>query len=122
MEIPDKNTQLFVYLVGSFELSAMQFMGKIKNPVTDKIERNLEQAQFSIDMLDMLKIKTKGNLQDYEEKLLDNILGQLKMNYVDESEKDKTDKTEEQSEKSDAADTNPSTEDQSTDESEITGV
>jgi hypothetical protein len=89
METPDKNTQLFVYLVGSFELSAMQFMGKIKNPITDKIERNLEQAQFSIDMLDMLKIKTKGNLQDYEEKLLENILGQLKMNYVDESEKEK---------------------------------
>jgi hypothetical protein len=96
MESADKNTQLFVYLVGSFELSAMQFMGKIKNPVTDKIEKNLEQAQFSIDMLDMLKIKTKGNLQNYEEKLLDNVLGQLKMNYVDEAEKDKQQTNKEQ--------------------------
>ena len=94
METADKNTQLFVYLAGSFELSAMQFLGKIKNPITDKIERNLEQAQFSIDMLDMLKIKTKGNLMDYEEKLLDNILGQLKMNFIDESEKDKKSDTE----------------------------
>ena len=106
METADKNTQLFVYLAGSFELSAMQFLGKIKNPITDKIERNLEQAQFSIDMLDMLKIKTKGNMMDYEEKLLDNILGQLKMNFIDESEKDKKSDTEKPASEPGTTDTN----------------
>ena len=85
----DKYTQLLLYLVGSFELAAMQSMGKIKNPLTDKLERDLEQAQFSIDVLDMLKQKTKGNLTTDETKFLDNVIGQLKLNYLDEVEKEK---------------------------------
>jgi hypothetical protein len=86
----DKNIQLFMYLVSSFELAAMQAMGKIKNPLTDMIERDLEQAQFSIDVLDMLKERTRENLSDYEMKFLDNTLGQLKLNFIDEKEKDKS--------------------------------
>ena len=89
MEAEDKNTQLFLYLIGSFEMSAMIAMGKIKNPVTDKAERDLTQAQFSIDILDMLKEKTKNSLSEYELKFLDNVLGQLKLNYIDESQKEK---------------------------------
>lgn len=83
----NKKTQLFMYLVSSFELAAMQAMGKLKNPITDKIERELSQAQFSIDVLDMLKEKTKGNLSEYEEKFIDNTLGQLKLNFVDEQQR-----------------------------------
>lgn len=84
----EKNSQLLLYLIGSFEMSAMQFMGKIKNPITDKIERSLEQAQFSIDMLDMLKEKTINNLSEYETKFLEQILSQLKLNYVEEQLKE----------------------------------
>ena len=87
MDSKEKNTQLFMYLVGSFEMSAMMAMGKIKNPMTDKTERNLTQAQFSIDIMDMLKEKTKGQLSEYEAKFLDNTLGQLKLNYIDEAKK-----------------------------------
>jgi len=90
----DKNTQFFMYLVSSFELAAMQAMGKIKNPITDKIERDLNQAQFSIDILDMLKDKTKGNLIDYETRFLENTIGQLKLNFVDEQQKESTQKEE----------------------------
>ena len=61
MESKEKNTQLFLYLVGSFEMSAMMAMGKIKNPMTDKTEKDMNQAQFSIDILDMMKEKTKDN-------------------------------------------------------------
>lgn len=89
---PEKNTQLLLYLVGSFELAAMQQMGKIKNPLLDKIEKNLDQAQFSIELLDMLKEKTKGNLSQYEIKYIENALAQLKLNYVDELEKEKKEK------------------------------
>ncbi|MCI0450629.1 MAG: DUF1844 domain-containing protein [Chlorobi bacterium] len=85
----DKNIQLFMYLIGSFEMSAMMAMGKIKNPMTDKTERDLTQAQFSIDILDMLKEKTKGSLSEYEQKFIENVLGQLKLNYIDESQKEK---------------------------------
>lgn len=87
MDNKEKNSQLFMYLIGSFEMSAMMAMGKIKNPVTDKTERDLHQAQFSIDILDMLKERTEGRLNEYEQKFLENTLGQLKLNYIDEAKK-----------------------------------
>jgi hypothetical protein len=79
---------------------AMMAMGKIKNPVTDKIDRNLEHAKIYIDTLDMLLVKTKGNLSEYEEKFLGETLKELKLNYVDEMDKDKknTDKAKEKAE------------------------
>ena len=87
MDNNNKNTQLFMYLVSSFELAAMQGMGKLKNPMTDKVEINLEQSQFAIDVLDMIKEKTKGNLIEYEIRFIDNTLGQLKLNFIDVKEK-----------------------------------
>ncbi len=90
MDNKEKNTQLFMYLVGSFEMSAMMAMGKIKNPMTDKTEKDLAQAQFSIDILDMMKEKTSGQLSEYESKYLDNTIGQLKLNYLDEMKKEPT--------------------------------
>ncbi|MDZ7378161.1 MAG: DUF1844 domain-containing protein [candidate division KSB1 bacterium] len=80
---------LFMNLVMMFHTAAMQHMGRLKNPLTDKIERDLLQAQMSIDMLDMLKAKTKGNLSDEETRFLDRVISELKLNYVDEAEKDR---------------------------------
>jgi hypothetical protein len=80
---------LFMQLVIQNQQIAMMAMGKIKNPVTDKIERNLEHAKIYIDSLDMLAAKTKGNLSEYEEKFLTETLKELKLNYVDEVDKDK---------------------------------
>ena len=77
---------------------AIMSMGKLKHPVTDKIERNLELAKISIDTLDMLKIKTKGNLSEYEVKFLDEVIRELKLNYVDEVNKDQGSKQEEDKE------------------------
>jgi Domain of unknown function (DUF1844). len=84
----DKNTSLFFSLIMTFQAAAMQQMGKIKNPISDKIERDLQQAQLSIDILDMLEEKTKGNLSDDESRFLKGILQELKLNYVDESTKE----------------------------------
>ena len=72
-------------------------MGKLKNPVTDKVERNLEQAELSIDMLDMLKKKTGGNLTDEESDLIVRSLNELKMNFMDEKMKDEKASAEEDS-------------------------
>lgn len=80
----EKDTALFTGLVMMFHSAAMQNLGKIKNPATDKVELNLEQAQAMIDMLDMLSKKTKGNLSENESKFLSNVLQELKLNYVDE--------------------------------------
>jgi len=85
----DNHQILFMQLVMQNQQIAMMAMGKIKNPVTDKIDRNLEYAKVSIDTLDMLQARTKGNLTEYEEKFLSEALKDLKLNYVDEVEKDK---------------------------------
>ena len=98
MEINDKNTQLFLYLVSTFEMSTLHHLGKLKNPLTDKIEKNLDQAQMSIDILDMIKEKTKGNLGPDEQRHLDHALSQLKLNYIDEMNKPPEIKPEEKTE------------------------
>ncbi|MBP8976589.1 MAG: DUF1844 domain-containing protein [Bacteroidetes bacterium] len=86
----EKNKQLFYSLVATFHATAMQQMGKIKNPLTDSIERNLEEAQMSIDILDMIEAKTKGNLDEDEARLLKSVLQDLKINYVDEVAKEQS--------------------------------
>ena len=87
MSQSDKDSALLMNLLLMFQAAAMQHMGKIKDPVTDKIERDLEQAQFAIDTLDMMANKMKGNLSTDEERLLTSILKELKLNYVDEQSK-----------------------------------
>src|SRR5881296_33352 len=83
----DKNDLMFLQLVSLFQFAALQQMGKVKNPVTDKIETDLAQAQVSIDMLEMLNLKTKGNLNAEQQRLLSTILQDLRLNYVDEVNK-----------------------------------
>lgn len=80
---------LFMQLIIQNQQIAMMSMGKIKNPVTDRVERNLDHAKIYIDTLDMLLAKTKGNLSEYEEKFLIETLKDLKLNYVDEADKNK---------------------------------
>ena len=86
-ENADQQDALFVNLVLIFQNAAMQQMGKITNPMTGKTERNLDQARFSIDVIDMLRSKTRGNLSSELEKLLDSTLTNLRMNYVEEASK-----------------------------------
>jgi len=88
-EFEQKDTALFMQLVMTFQAAAWQQMGKIKNPITDKIERSLDQARYSIDMLEMLKTKTKGNLTDDELKFVNHVMTELQLNFVDELNKDK---------------------------------
>ena len=89
----EKETGLFMGLILMFHAAAMQHMGKTKNPISDKIERNLDQAQFVIDTLDVLSAKTKGNLSEEETKFLANVIKELKLNYVEELGKDKAQKS-----------------------------
>ncbi len=77
----------FVQLVLSFHAAAWQQMGKVASIMTGKIERDLNMAKHSIDMLGMLEEKTKGNLTEDEEKYLKHALYELRMNYLDEMKK-----------------------------------
>ena len=83
----NENDQLFIQLLYVFHTSAMQSMGKLKSPITDKIERDLPQAKQSIEMISMIKEKTKGNLSPDLSRILDGFLTELRMNFVDESTK-----------------------------------
>jgi hypothetical protein len=87
MNAQEKDQLMFMQLVMMFHTLTMHQLGKIKNPMTDKVERDLAAAQGSIDMLDMLKEKTKGNLTADEDRFLTNLLKELKLNYVDEASK-----------------------------------
>lgn len=78
----------FATFILSLSSSAMLHFGDIEDPVSGKKERNLQGAKQTIDMIDMLKEKTKGNLTKEEEMLIENVLYELKIRYVDESKKD----------------------------------
>ncbi len=75
---------LFLQVISMFQAAAMQQLGKFIDPTTGEVTRDLTQAKISIDILDVLKQKTKGNLTEVEGELLDKVLFELHMNYVDE--------------------------------------
>ena len=75
----------FVNLVSALAASAMQHLGKLVNPLTGKTEVNLQGAKATIDLLEMLSAKTKGNLNPDEANLLRATLSNLQLNYVDEA-------------------------------------
>ncbi len=94
----------FMQIVLSLQVAAMQYMGKVMNPMTSKIERDLVMAQNSIDMLSMLDTKTKNNLTEEESKLIEHVLYELRLNYVDET--NKKDEPAVSAEKNDTTDEN----------------
>jgi hypothetical protein len=58
-------------------------LGLFDNPLTGKRQVDLEQAKYSIDLLQILRDKMQGNLTDEEEKLMSAILYDLRMRYVE---------------------------------------
>jgi len=84
----------FMQLIFSLKTSAIMQLGKIANPLTGKIERNLNEAKYTIDMLNMIKEKTKNNLAPDEEKIVNDAIFELQMNYIDEVKKGEEEKKE----------------------------
>lgn len=82
---------LFMMLVQQHEQIAMMGLGKLKNPVTDKTDRDLQSAKYAIDTLGMLERYTAGNLSKEMEGFLRQTLATLRLNYVDEKKKDDPD-------------------------------
>ena len=86
MDEAEKNKVLFTQLVIMFHAATMQQLGKVKHPVTGVVGKDLPAAQATIDILDMLHARTKGNLSGEEDQLLTKILQDLKLGYVQESQ------------------------------------
>lgn len=94
MDTKELNQHLFS-LVSMFASACWQQMGKMPSQVDGKITKDLKSAQVTIDMLLMLKEKTKGNLTNTESKLLEDTISNLQMNYADEVAKGDAPKQEE---------------------------
>jgi hypothetical protein len=77
--LPEAN---FLTLVFSLYTHAQIFLGVIPNPITQQPEQDLPQAKYNIDLLGILREKTRGNLSQEEEQALEGILYELRMNYV----------------------------------------
>ena len=91
----EKNDQIFLQLIYMFHTSAMQGLGKVSDP-TGQINRNLEYVNQTIDLMEMLLVKTKGNISEEIEKMLTQMISELKLNYVDEKSKSVEDKKKEE--------------------------
>ncbi len=76
----------FSFFVTTLSLQASIDLGRVPNPVTNKKEENLVQAKFLIDTLGMLKEKTKGNLTPEEANFMENVLYELRMQYIAKSQ------------------------------------
>ena len=82
-ELPDAdNPAGFANFVMSIASNAASSLGMMEHPVTHKREVDLELAKHWIDILGMLERKTKGNLAPQEEKILESLLADLRMQYV----------------------------------------
>jgi hypothetical protein len=77
----------FLSLVMSLSTAAWAQLGKVPHPVTQKIEKDIEQARISIEFLRMLQEKTEGNLSPKEQELIDNMVSDLELNFADEVRK-----------------------------------
>ena len=77
--LPEVN---FSYFLISLSSSALFHLGEIADPQTGQKSKDLPLAKHSIDIIAMLKEKTKGNLTEEEQKALESILTDLRWRYV----------------------------------------
>ncbi len=78
-ELPPAN---FTTLVNSLATQVLMALGGVEDPETKKRYVDLDLGKFHVDTLAVLQEKTKGNLYDVESSLLDRVLYELRMNFV----------------------------------------
>ena len=75
----------FTTFVLSMASSAQVHLGLVPNPVSKKLEVALPLAKQTIDILEMLQVKNKGNLEEDEGKLFEQLLYELRMLYIEKN-------------------------------------
>lgn len=80
-QMPELNFSTFIFSLNS---SALVHLGVINDPASNRNMKDLTLAKQTIDILGILEEKTKGNLSEDEDKLLKNILHDLRLMYVKE--------------------------------------
>lgn len=79
-ELPSINFSTFII---SLSTQALMHLGEMINPVTGKVEKDVAVAKQTIDIIGMLGEKSKGNLDETEEQLVQEVLYNLRMKYVE---------------------------------------
>ena len=74
-------------LILSLATGALIHLGLAPDPVTKKTTKNVELARQNIDILSLLQEKTKGNLSTDEKQLLENLLSETRMRFVEAARK-----------------------------------
>jgi len=72
----------FNFFITTLALQASIALGYVDNPVTNQKQEDISQAKFLIDTIGMLKEKTKGNLSKEETDLIENVLYELRVQYI----------------------------------------
>ena len=72
----------FVNFLSMLATNAATALGAVPNPATGKRVLDLETGKYWLDVLGMIKDKTAGNLHPQEARLLDGLLGDLRLQYV----------------------------------------
>ncbi|MFW5930167.1 MAG: DUF1844 domain-containing protein [Desulfosalsimonas sp.] len=81
--MPEVNFTTFILSLNS---SVLVHLGQHADPTTGTTTKNLPVAKQTIDVIAMLEEKTRGNLTDEEQRLLTNVLYELRLFYVKETE------------------------------------
>ena len=75
----------FKFFLTSLAMQAWIALGAIPNPLTQKTEESLDQAKYIIDTLEILEKKTQGNLNDEEKELMEGLLYELRLGFVNKT-------------------------------------
>lgn len=73
----------FSTFIFSLFSSALIQLGDMADPITGDMDPNLSSAKQTIDIIDIIREKTEGNLSEEESKLLENVSAELKWKYLD---------------------------------------
>jgi len=80
---PGRSAALFLQLVLGLQQSGMMALGKLMNPLSRKIDTNLDMARDTIDTLASLEARTRNNLEPDEARVLKQVVTDLRMNYIE---------------------------------------
>jgi hypothetical protein len=78
--MPPASLELLLTMLATEALVAL---GQVPHPATGQVQLQRNQAQYLIDIIDMLRGKTKGNLTPSEEQLIETLLHQLRLVFVE---------------------------------------
>jgi 3-oxoacyl-ACP reductase-like protein len=80
MQMPPASLEMLLTMLATEALAAL---GQIPHPATGQAQVDRGQAQYLIDLIDVLREKTKGNLDAREDQLMETLLHQLRMAFIE---------------------------------------